>query len=336
MMARLRESGPIAWMARNSVAANLLMLVMIIGGLLMMLEIKQEYLPATEPDTVTISVALPGATPEEVEQSIVLAIEEQVRAVQGVEDMTATAAENGAQITLELGTDLPRELIYNDIQQAVDQVTSLPEDAEEPEIKLDVRRRGVIEVQLFGDTTERSLRLAAEHVRRHLLQQPEISQVDFDRYRAFEVQIEIPQATLRAHDLTLEDVAATIRESALDRGAARLRHAAATFCCAWRTGAMRRSISQISRYWPIRAVRSCALAISRRCATDSMTAGLCRPSMANRLSRSSSTALVTRHRSALPIRCGGSCQRLCPPFRPVSMRWCLTTAHSITATGWSC
>ena len=222
MMTRLRESGPIAWMARNSVAANLLMLLMIIGGLLMMLEIKQEYLPGVEPDTVSISIALPGATPEEVEQSIVLAIEEQVCGVQGIADMTATASEGAATITVELGTDLPRQIVYNDIQQAVERVTSLPDDAEEPVIKLDARRRAVIEVQLFGDTSDRSLRMAAEHVRSHLLQQGEISQVDLAGIRDPEIQIEIAQATLRAHDLTLEDVAAVIRQSALDRASGTL------------------------------------------------------------------------------------------------------------------
>ena len=93
MIARNPLRGPIAWMARNSVAANLLMVLLLLGGAYMMTNIKQEYLPNIDPDTVTVSVALPGATPAEVEQSIVLALEDALTAVQGIEKMTSTASE---------------------------------------------------------------------------------------------------------------------------------------------------------------------------------------------------------------------------------------------------
>ena len=106
MSVRLRSAGPIAWMARHSVAANLLMLVLILGGIFMSTKIKQEYLPYTERDTVTVAIDLPGATPEEVEQSIILAVEEELRAVQGIDKIVATAFEGRASIVNELSTDL--------------------------------------------------------------------------------------------------------------------------------------------------------------------------------------------------------------------------------------
>ena len=89
MSPHLRSAGPVAWMARHSVAPNLLMLVLILGGLFMSTKIKQEYLPSVERDTITVSIALPGATPAEVEQSIILAVEEQLRAVRGYEPQAA-------------------------------------------------------------------------------------------------------------------------------------------------------------------------------------------------------------------------------------------------------
>ncbi|MFQ5565667.1 MAG: efflux RND transporter permease subunit, partial [Paracoccaceae bacterium] len=217
MSPSLRSAGPIAWMARHSVAPNLLMLVLILGGIFMTTKIKQEYLPATERDTVTVTVALPGATPEEVEQSIVLAIEEELRAVQGIDKLVATANEGSARIVAELSGDRGRGLVYNDIQQAVDRVTTLPEDAEEPRVTLDARRREVVELHLYGDVDPRSLRMAAEHVRNTLLQQSEISQVDLEGSGEMEIHVEISRAALRAYGLTLSDVAATIREAALDR-----------------------------------------------------------------------------------------------------------------------
>jgi multidrug efflux pump subunit AcrB len=217
MSPHLRSAGPVAWMARHSVAPNLLMLVLILGGLFMSTKIKQEYLPATDRDTATVSIALPGATPEEVEQSIILAVEEELRSVQGIDKLVATANEGSARIVAELSADRDRRLVYNDMQQAVDRVTTFPEDAEEPRVTLDARRREVVELHLYGEVDARSLRMAAEHVRNTLLQQPEISQVDLEGSRDLEIHVEISRAALRAYDLTLSGVADTIRESALDR-----------------------------------------------------------------------------------------------------------------------
>jgi hypothetical protein len=165
MSSHLRSAGPISWMARHSVAPNLLMLVLILGGIFMSTKIKQEYLPATDRDTVTVAIALPGATPEEVEQSIILAVEEELRSVQGIEKLVATANEGSASVVAELSTGRDRRIVYNDIQQAVDRVTTFPEDAEEPQVTLDARRREVVELHLYGDVDARSLRMAAEHVR---------------------------------------------------------------------------------------------------------------------------------------------------------------------------
>ena len=205
-------------MARNAVAANLLMLAMLVGGFYVMVTtIKQEYLPNTEADTVSVKVALPGATPAEVEQSIVLALEDSVTAVQGIDKMSAEAREGMAELTLELGTDRDRRIVYNDIQQAVDAVTSFPQDAETPVVKLSARRRPVLDILLHGDTSPMAMRMAAEHVRSTLLLEPGITQVDIVDERDLELIVEVPEATLRAYGLTLDTIARTIRETALDR-----------------------------------------------------------------------------------------------------------------------
>ena len=204
-------------MARNPVAANLLMLTMLIGGIAMMFDIKKELWPRTEPDSVSISIALPGATPEEVEESVILAIEEALRAVQGITEITATASEGSAIISAELGTDRPRQIVFQEIERAVDSVGTLPEDAEDPIVALDAWRREVLEIQLYGAVDERSLRMAAEQVRTHLLQQPEISQVDLAGVRDLEIQVLVSQERLRAYGLTLQQVAEAIRRTALDR-----------------------------------------------------------------------------------------------------------------------
>jgi multidrug efflux pump subunit AcrB len=219
-MSRTRDAlhhGPIAWMVEHKVAANLLMLVLILGGWFMSGQIKKEVFPEFEIDMVTVSVALPGASPEEVEQSLVQAIEEAVRGIEGVDDIYSTAAEGVGTVMIELMTSADRQKLYQDIQQAVDRITTFPGDAERPQVSLSNRKRGVMEIQIFGAVSEQVLRAAAEQVRDTLLSDSSLTQIELEGARELEIQIEISQATLRAHDLTLEQVATIVRQSALDR-----------------------------------------------------------------------------------------------------------------------
>jgi len=217
MSARLRSGGPIAWMARHSVAPNLLMLLLVLGGLFMTGRITQEVFPSYESDTVTISVALPGATPEEVERSVILAIEEALGEVQGLDKITATASEGAASVIVELATDRDRRVAYDDIAQAVDRITTFPEDAEEPVTRLDARKFDVVDLQIYGQTDRYSLRMAAETIRDRLVQDPDISQVEITGTSALEIHVEIAQASLRAYGITLTQAAEVIRRAALDR-----------------------------------------------------------------------------------------------------------------------
>jgi multidrug efflux pump subunit AcrB len=208
--------GPITWMAGNSVTANLLMLILLMGGLMMGLRIKKEVFPDFELDRVTIQVAYPGASPEEVESGIILAIEEAVQDIEGVEEIYANANEGSARLTVEVleGEDIQQ--VARDIKNAVDRITSFPEEAEEPTVVVAKHSRYVVSLALFGDQSEGVLREMAEVVRDRLLQDPQISQVDLVGVRGHEISIEIAQATLRAYDLTLTSVAQTLRQAAAE------------------------------------------------------------------------------------------------------------------------
>lgn len=211
------QKGPIAWMARNAVTANLLMLVLLLGGLFMTTRIQQEVYPAFDLDRITVKIAYPGATPEEVEQGVVLAVEDAVRSLDGVDVVRSTATEGGASVALELLTGADAQKLYQDVQQAVARITTLPEETERPSITLDVHKHGVVDIQVYGDADEQSLYHAAQRVREALLQQQEITQVDLVGSRALEIHIEIPEPMLRAHDLTLSEVAQSVRAMAIDR-----------------------------------------------------------------------------------------------------------------------
>jgi multidrug efflux pump subunit AcrB len=194
-------------MVGSRVAPNLLMLFLIVGGLFVTTRIKQEVFPAFELDMVTVSVPYPGASPEEVEQGVVLPIEEAVRGLEGIEEVSAKASENLGVVRLELLSDSDKERTQQEIQQAVDQIRTFPLDAEEPTVSLVARRRGVLRLVLYGNTSERTLRELAEEVRDRLLTDPQITQVEVVGGRAFELHVEVPEDELRAHRLTLQQIA---------------------------------------------------------------------------------------------------------------------------------
>ena len=208
--------GPIAWMAGHSVAANLLMVIFLIGGLFWALQIKKEVFPDFELDIVRITVPYPGASPEEVERGIVLAIEEAVNGLEGVKEFSATASEGVGTVNVEIIEGENIERLAQDIKNEVDRITSFPEEAEEPRVVIAERRRSVVSLALYGNQSEWILREVAEDIRDRLLQDPDITQVDMEGVRQYEISIEISQAALRAYNLTLEEIAGRIRRASVE------------------------------------------------------------------------------------------------------------------------
>jgi multidrug efflux pump subunit AcrB len=185
------KKGPIAWMAGHSVAANLLMLVLLIGGIVLAVNIKQEVFPDFDTDQVRITVPYPGASPQEVETGIILAIEEAVEGLEGVDEVRASAREGFATVTVDMieGEDLQK--LSQDIQNEVDRITSFPDEAEEPVVAIVARKRYVVALALYGDQSERVLREYAEYIRDRLLQDPDITQVEVTSVRDYEISVEI-------------------------------------------------------------------------------------------------------------------------------------------------
>jgi multidrug efflux pump subunit AcrB len=210
------KRGIIAWMTSNRVTPNLLMFTLIFGGLYFALTVKQEVYPEFDLDIVTVRVPYPGSSPEEVEQGIILVIEEAIRGLEGVKEVTALASEGAGTVTAELEEGADQQRIYQDIKQEIDRITTFPEDAEEPEVSLVMRRREVLDLLLYGDVSEWVLREAAEQVRDSLLQEPGITQVELEGAREYEVQVLIDQDTLRTYGLTLQEVAGRIRAAAVE------------------------------------------------------------------------------------------------------------------------
>ena len=153
----------ISWFARNSVAANLLMITIIVGGALALKDgVRLEIFPFSDPDTVSVSVPLRGATPEDVELGVAIRIEEAVQDLEGIDKITSRSVEGGTRVSIEIDSDYdPRELL-DDIKSRVDAINTFPADTEKPIISLSTRFFAVISVVVAGDYSEDEIRIFAE------------------------------------------------------------------------------------------------------------------------------------------------------------------------------
>jgi len=211
-----RMKGPIAWMANNSVAANLIMLFCLIGGLIMMNIIRQEVFPEIESDYVIVSVAYPGSSPVEIEKGIILSVEDVVSGLEGIKKVTSTATEGSGQINIELVSGTNKQKLVQDIKNEVDRITTFPVDIEKPLIYIASRKRHVISLLIHGKVKDKVLHELAESARDRLLQDKDITQVDFSGVRGLEISIEVPQKNLRKYNLSLNDISEKLKSKSVE------------------------------------------------------------------------------------------------------------------------
>ena len=210
------KKGPISWMARNSVASNLILIICIAGGLFMAKSIKKEVFPEFSLDMVSVSVPYPGASPEEVEKSIVQVIEENVRGLDGVKEVTSMASEGFGTVMIEMLVGYDLQKLSQDVKTEVDRIVTFPEDAEEPQVTQSSRKRQALSLVVAGDIDEAPLREVVEQVRDRLLMERKITQVEVSGHREYEISIEVSQENLRKYNLTLPQIATIIRQTSLE------------------------------------------------------------------------------------------------------------------------
>ena len=208
--------GPISWMAHNQVTSNLLMFMVFVAGIVGLTSVKQEIFPAFDLDMVLVSVPYPGASPDEVEQGIVLAVEEAVRGVDGVKRVKGSANESVGVVQVELLISANPEKVLGDVKNEVDRITTFPEDAEEPQVTLAATRSRVISLVIHGETDLQTLHELAERSRAEILASPDVTQVDIEGVPDLEVSVEVPRQTLESYGLTLDDIARVISMSSLE------------------------------------------------------------------------------------------------------------------------
>ncbi|MCX2975772.1 efflux RND transporter permease subunit [Candidatus Marimicrobium litorale] len=217
------RKGIIAWFAYNPVAANLLMLVIIIVGLGSALNIQRAMFPMLDIKMIVIDLAYPGAAPEEVEQGLVLKIEEAINDLDGIKRVESDSFESAAMMMIEPHDGIELRKLMTDIQNRVDAIQHFPEEAEKPVISQPELLFPALTLQLSGDIGERSMKSLADDLRREILTYPSVSAASVVGAREYEISVEISEPLLREYHLSLGDVANIISASSLDLPAGSVR-----------------------------------------------------------------------------------------------------------------
>jgi multidrug efflux pump subunit AcrB len=207
----------IRWFAKNSVAANLLMLVIIFAGSVAISgSLVYEVFPSTPTNVVVINVSYRGATPYEVEKGVIIRIEESIQDIPGIEEMRSIASEGRAMVQVEIEKGYNVKTVLDDIKNNVDAINTFPDVIERPIYKIEERKREVISVIVSADLPEADLRKEAETIRDDLLAIPGVTQIDLEGIRRYEISIEVPEHLLQKYKLSFDQISRAIRNSSLD------------------------------------------------------------------------------------------------------------------------
>ena len=210
------STGLVAWFAGHHVAANLLMIFILVSGLMALASITVEILPEVNLDTITVRVPYRGASPTEVEDGVLLRIEEAVATLEGLKRVRSTAAEGYGLVTIEVDEDAETRLVLDDVKAAVDRIDTFPAETDKPIISEVIVRRQVLSVVVHGDFPVSVLTEQAETIRDELTADDEVTQVEIKGVPPYEISIEISERDLQRYGLSFDQVARTIRASSFD------------------------------------------------------------------------------------------------------------------------
>jgi multidrug efflux pump subunit AcrB len=218
-----QQTGLVAWFAGNHVAANILMMLFILGGFLSLSQMRTETFPAIDPRLITVTVPYPGATPFEVADSITNRVEEAILGIDGVKRIASTANEGIGQINVELQDFADADTIYNEVETAVNSLSDFPpENAERPIITKVKLTPNVLTLALHGDVTEETLKYWVETIEDDLRALPGIALTTVRGIRDYQISVEVPENALREYGLTLDDISRAINAFSIDTPAGTL------------------------------------------------------------------------------------------------------------------
>lgn len=212
-----RRSSLVGWFAANKVAANIVMIFLLVSGFISVRSMITETFPSRDPRTITIATPYPGATPYDVEEGITRRVEEAVTGIEGVKRVTSKAREGSGVVTVEMEDFADQSQVLDDVETAVDRLVDFPpEAAEETSIVKNKRTSSMMSLAIYGDVEEATLHYWARKIEGELLQLPEVTLVNISGGRALEIAIEVSEETLRHYGLTHSDISRRVAEFSVD------------------------------------------------------------------------------------------------------------------------
>ena len=206
----------IAWFANNHVAANLLMGLIILAGLVSLPLIPTKAFPDIDIPMISITVPYLGAAPEEVEEGVCIRIEEELEGIEGVKQIRSNANEGICSVQVELFEDADESRALDDVKNRVDSIDTFPEETEQPIMNIVTRSRNVLDIAITGPEDERVLKELAQQVRDDIVRLPEVTQASVANTRPYEISIEVSETSLLRNKLSFDQVATAVRNGSLD------------------------------------------------------------------------------------------------------------------------
>lgn len=215
--------GLVHWFAENNVAANLLMIIIIVGGLQAIPQLDKEFFPQPHLNTIIATVTYPGASPSEVEQQICLRIEEALDGLDGIQETVCIANEGYGNMRVKVDYGYDTSSVLNDVKSRIDAITTFPSETERPQVRQQLWQSRIINVVLYGDVEERALKELGLQLKDELSALSRIQKVEFKYPRDYEVSVEVSKVNLSRYGITFDQVAQAIRMYSLNLPAGKLR-----------------------------------------------------------------------------------------------------------------
>ncbi len=217
------NTGIIAWFARNSIAANLLMFFILIGGFLTMKTIDKQMFPQVKINWVSYVAQYPGAAPQEVEEGITIKIEEALKTVQGLKRVITYSNRNFSNGFFEVELDYDPQVVLEEIKSAIDSISSFPDGMERIKVEREKYRQEVMYLSLYGDLTNSELKELGRKIHHEIQQLPKINISEIYSGLDYEISVEVSKDKLREYGLSFVDVANAVRGSSRNMSAGQIR-----------------------------------------------------------------------------------------------------------------
>ena len=210
------QTGVIAWFARNHVAANLMMWILLVGGVFGAISIHKQVFPTFEFNVISVQVPYLGAAPQEVEEGVVLKLEEAVKDLEGIKKLSSRSVEGFGSLTIEVEDDYDVQTLLDEVKVQVDAIPSFPANTEKPVVYRIKAPQDVLWISAYGDATERELKEFAKQLRDEIANLPGVSDVNVVGSRPYEISIEISEQKLQEYNLTFNQLVSAVRNSSID------------------------------------------------------------------------------------------------------------------------